>query len=434
MPLYLALFWAITTLVIVGGLIRMFYLHGHRTLIFSIFLAVVMPLSFLVFAFDYRNIYAIGENYTEMVRALPEAGFLYTMYCLVFFATFYLAAEFWKPSAPMSVGVIARGTLIALTSDLAIAGLLLVHLALVGALLAGGVSFGGGLIDALTNGWLRPVANIWSVWSVFVGTLTSARFFLRPGLRTGGEVVLALILSLVTGQRAVALLPFITGFIAVLGSRGSRRIVLASVIGISVIPAALLLSELRASRSTEMATAQVRSNSLSGSEMIAYGNNFSEVRDFAWVLGNYDGRLLGGTTYIAGYTSFIPSAALSFRTDWAFGTFTARTAGLDPRYTGGLRTGFFSEMMFNFGKVFALLGTIVYGVLTGRIFSRQVVISKYSESLEQRTASDLAVYYMFVVYNACIFTPGFFFVMIMIAVMLFLFSIRKLFPPKPVPS
>lgn len=430
MSIDLTIFWMVTVLVILAGLVRMFYVHGHKTLIFSIFMSIVMPLSFTPFAFDARNIYAIGENYGGILRALERASFLYAMFSIVFFIAFYAAAEFWRPSRIPKVGFVSRGALIAIESDAVIAVLLLIQLMLVVVMVAGGVRFGGGLVDALTNVWIRPVANIWSVWSVFVGSLTSARFFLNPRLRTGCEVLLALLLSVVTGQRAVALLPLVTGLIAALGASRSRGVVMALIIGTCLIPAAVLLTELRASRAAETAKAQTSSVSLSGTESIAYGNNFSEVRDFAWVLGNFNGRPLGGLTYLAGYTSFVPSAILDFRTEWSFGVFTARTAGLDPRYTGGLRTGFFSEMYFNFGLIFALVGSVLYGLLTGRLFSRQLTISELSNSKAKRAASDLAAYYAFVVLNAIIFTPGFFFVLIMAALYLVIFSVRKMLAPR----
>lgn len=424
----LGLYWGFTILLIVCGLARMFYVHGQRTLIFSVFLSIVMPLTFLPFAFDYRNIYTIGSSYTRIVKALPEAAFLYISFSLIFFVAFAATAHFRRRTYRPKVDVIARGTFLALTNDMVFWTLLGVQLLLVGVMVAAGVRFGGGLVDTLSNVWVRPIANIWSVWSVFVGSLAAARFFLRPTLRTGGELLLALLLSAVTGQRAVALLPIVTGLVAVLGARHSRGVVLAIVLGVSLVPGALILSELRALRASETQNVQAGRSPLTGSETIAYGNNFSEVRDFAWVLGNFNGRYLGGMTYLAGYTALVPSAILDFRSEWAFGVFTARTAGLDPRYTGGLRTGFFSEMYFNFGLIFALIGTLLFGTAVGALFRKQLVMATLSATAAQRAASDLSAYYIFVMLNAIIFTPGFFFVLVTIGVVVIMLSIHRIFP------
>jgi oligosaccharide repeat unit polymerase len=94
---------------------------------------------------------------------------------------------------------------------------------------------------------------------------------------------------------------------------------------------------------------------------IFYGNNFSELRDFAWVLSSWDGTLFFGKTNLAALKSFIPRALSEFREEWALGVVTAKLAGFSPQEHAGVRPGMFGESYLNFG----LLGVILVASVNG---------------------------------------------------------------------
>jgi oligosaccharide repeat unit polymerase len=99
---------------------------------------------------------------------------------------------------------------------------------------------------------------------------------------------------------------------------------------------------------------------------LLYGNNFSDLRDFAWVDALWNHQLWMGKTYLAALMAFVPRFASEFRDTWGTGAATATTLGLDPHVHPGVRPGYFGEGYFNFG----LLGVIVVGLLIGILWRR----------------------------------------------------------------
>jgi oligosaccharide repeat unit polymerase len=99
---------------------------------------------------------------------------------------------------------------------------------------------------------------------------------------------------------------------------------------------------------------------------LLYGNNFSDLRDFAWVDALWSHQLWMGKTYLAALMAFVPRFASEFRDTWGTGAATATTLGLDPHVHPGVRPGSFGEGYFNFG----LLGVIVVGIVIGIIWRR----------------------------------------------------------------
>jgi hypothetical protein len=122
---------------------------------------------------------------------------------------------------------------------------------------------------------------------------------------------------------------------------------------------------------------------------VAFGNSFSDTRDFALVLSLWDHTYLLGKTYLAGFMAFIPRFLSPFRDRWAFGVVTATMAGLDPTEHAGLRTGSFGEAYLNFG----IPAVILLGLLAGSIM--KFIDMRIKECLV-RTPLDVRVYsYMF---------------------------------------
>ncbi|MBS0620535.1 MAG: O-antigen polysaccharide polymerase Wzy [Verrucomicrobia bacterium] len=94
-----------------------------------------------------------------------------------------------------------------------------------------------------------------------------------------------------------------------------------------------------------------------------YGNNFSDTRDFAWILSEWDGVFLQGKSYAAGLLSFIPRSLTTFRQDWSLALYTNSMLGFDSATMPGLRPGLFGEAFLNFGY----LGVGLFGLLYGYV-------------------------------------------------------------------
>jgi len=92
-----------------------------------------------------------------------------------------------------------------------------------------------------------------------------------------------------------------------------------------------------------------------------YGNQFSDTRDFAWILTFWDGEYLYGKTYLAALLSFIPRFLSPLRQEWSISMYTNGLTGFDSELMPGLRPGLFGEAFLNFGYV----GVIFFGFLFG---------------------------------------------------------------------
>jgi hypothetical protein len=92
-----------------------------------------------------------------------------------------------------------------------------------------------------------------------------------------------------------------------------------------------------------------------------YGNNFSDTRDFAWILAFWDEEYVYGKTYLAALISFIPRAFSSLREEWGISMYTNALTGFDSNVMPGLRPGMFGEAFLNFSYP----GVMIFGMLFG---------------------------------------------------------------------
>ena len=128
---------------------------------------------------------------------------------------------------------------------------------------------------------------------------------------------------------------------------------------------------------------------------IFYGNTFSDVRDFSWVLGYWNREHYWGMSYLAASLSFIPSYIYPIRDVYGIGKITVITAGLDPTLHPGLRMGLFGEMYLNFG----LVGVLLFGFVWGYIQRRVDALTRwYAGSGNVVRASSVLVYSSFISY------------------------------------
>ena len=55
---------------------------------------------------------------------------------------------------------------------------------------------------------------------------------------------------------------------------------------------------------------------------VLYGNTFSDLRDFAWVLTGFNDSFLYGKTYLSALLGFIPSSLFEYRVIYGIGDIT----------------------------------------------------------------------------------------------------------------
>jgi hypothetical protein len=178
--------------------------------------------------------------------------------------------------------------------------------------------------------------------------------------------------------------------------------------------------------SAAMSISVLRGDAMSAREQVdmlqklLYGNDLSDLRDFAWILtGLADTDFYWGKTYIAGYLSFIPTFLFPFREEYGFGRVTPMLAGLDPMFHSGLRPPIFGEMYVNFGLPGLCIGGFIYGILVGRI------MHWITDTLDAPRATSGYVpqlvvwsgFLMLQIVDCLVFTPSFFGVYVLLGLL-----------------
>ncbi len=217
------------------------------------------------------------------------------------------------------------------------------------------------------NPALRPVALVISNYSIVTASHCLARYIDRKE-----KILLAMTVLLSFG-----LLFF--------GSRGNLVAIYLSILvcyfikrraNISLFKICVLIVVITA---VGFYLGSVRAGSFSISTFFAsvifllfYGNNFSDLRDFAWVYQAWDHVFWSGKTYLAALMAFMPRVVSEFRDTWGAGVAMDNTVGLDPQVHPGLRPGEFGEPYFNFG----IAGVVTAGLLLGLIARRVDIDTK----------------------------------------------------------
>lgn len=154
---------------------------------------------------------------------------------------------------------------------------------------------------------------------------------------------------------------------------------------------------------------------------IFYGNNFSELRDFAWVLSSWDGTWFYGKTYLAAFTSFIPRALSEFREEWAIGVVTAKLAGFTPQEHAGLRPGTFGESYLNFG----LIGVFVIASVNGFILRYADYQIKRRIEVDHDVVSAYVASVPYLISSSFFLTSGFWGIYVFLVVQLAASMLRR---------
>lgn len=154
---------------------------------------------------------------------------------------------------------------------------------------------------------------------------------------------------------------------------------------------------------------------------LLFGNNFSDLRDFAWILTYWDNTYLLGKTYLAALISFIPSSISEFRQSYSFAAYTNNFLGFDSRLHPGLRPVIFGESFLNFG----VIGIAFIGFIGGYI--TKFVDLQIKESLKEYPDDYVKAYSKTFIHIVIIrfYLTGGFWLLYFYIFLLFLFNIIK---------
>jgi hypothetical protein len=160
---------------------------------------------------------------------------------------------------------------------------------------------------------------------------------------------------------------------------------------------------------------------------ILYGNNFSDTRDFAWILSYWDGHYLYGRTYIAAFLSFIPRVFSSIRERWGISMITNSLIGFDSNEMPGLRPGVFGESFLNFSYP----GVILFGLLFGFALRYSDVKIKEYVTKSKDIIKGYSHVFLFSLLCTLSVTAGMWAFYVFLLINFFIMLVRNSFPRKP---
>jgi oligosaccharide repeat unit polymerase len=367
--------YLLDTLAIAGFAIsyyRKCYRRGFRMDFWyaQVFLLCVFPnMLMLPFARSELNVLVLGRDLNAVTAVLPLI-FLITM---IGYLAVIAGGGLWRlkigiglrDAAGRMLDVVPRCSMMLMSSRSVLvfqAALCLLFQAMILAIYFSQTGFAFDLRSfTFANPSLRPVALVISNYSIIIAAHCLARYV---DTKERGLLGCALLLTcglVFFGARGNILAIYMNVLICYVVML-RRRISLLRVISFAAFILAVAFY---------MGNARAGEYSITGllgslAFLLFYGNNFSDLRDFAWVYSAWDHIYWGGKTYIAALLAFIPRFASHFRDTWGLGVATASTVGFDPEVHPGVRPGAFGEGFFNFG----LIGVIAVGLLLGIVVRR----------------------------------------------------------------
>jgi oligosaccharide repeat unit polymerase len=334
-----------------------------------LFLRIIFPFFFIsLFAYDFKNWGWVGDNVNGIRDSMPEA---FSITCLGSLIVLLVSSRWFDRVMPrgggiagfhmeMMQGLLSRSSAVNILGCLAIAGVLVVEGYLAVTSGAGALGFRE---HSLTDGRIRPLFNFFIIAfapiALFALLTSWMEFKSRSSLLLAG--VLAILVA-ASGSRTSVLSPIL--YLILLGAQRSkrRRIKFFTVAASAVLIGAALL-----------AMGQIRSGATDSSSQldeVLYGDNFSDVRDFAWVLSRWDREELHGKSYIAGALGFIPRDLIAYREEYSIATYINRFLGFDKDTHGGLRPAMFGEAYLNFGITGVIVQALILGIILGEVRAR----------------------------------------------------------------
>lgn len=358
------------------------------------------------FAFSPNNIAATGKVNFHLYLGKINAAFLI---CLLGIAFFFLGCYVISLVKKENIVLenLSRSYLCLTRSvSLLIYGLILLVLFLVMFELGFFGNFFAAREFGMSNPSLRPIANLfYSACTVYV-VLALSSFLQEKSYMKLFYILIGIAFSLTSGTRGAVLqsiLLFIFIYFNINGSKHSKlNILKIGISGVLILFAAIYLGDIREHQYNPL------NSLLNVFNGVFFGNNFSDLRDFSWVLAYWNGAELWGKTLLSGALSFVPSSMFPFRAQWGIGVFTASTVGFDPHVHPGLRPGIFGESYFNFGLIGVCLFGFIYGVIINSISLYVQKAVDGSESIVQQISKVSVGYLVASVFSNIMITSGVF--------------------------
>jgi hypothetical protein len=407
-----AVLWAVTLIAAVGWLVARARERALVTLpTYLVFFWFVLPILIQYpFAFSPLNILATG-------------GYAFDLYVKTLDHAFLISLAGMGAFVAGVVTFVARG--LSAWSH----GVLLwasgVGVAVLFAVLAGAGLVGaeGARSLALVVPVLRPVYNV--IQSVLPVLIAIVLLIAAEQRRTNLWVLAAvlLVLAVLTGSRIVVFGGLASFAFVALGYRSLRH-EMDGKRAAALVPVALVvllfvfyLGDVRDGQYNLLLTAA------NFGAQFFYGNNFSDLRDFAWLLAFWDGDWFAGRTQLAGFLGFVPAVLSPFRTEWGWGRVSVDMVGIGFRDTPGahpgLRPGAFGEPYMNFG----IVGVLVAGLVLGYACVRLHAAAKHAVAMYPPFHAKLVILAAFTSLGALYHfynTGAFFSVYVMVGVLVFL--------------
>ena len=377
---------------------------------------------FITFSLYLPIIFLFPFTFSEANRFMATGGFhnIYTPYLE---RAFYIGA--------FGIGAFALGGVFARASKLKLPGYDLVTtslrtfwvtrvglftttcavLTLLALMIALGFEVGNARSTAMARPALRPLYNVFHVLVPFVALNALVYAYKRASWPFYVFGFFLASVGLFGGTRATSVGVLISFVAVVMISKKYKGVFLPALAFLSFLVLAVYISGFR---SGVYDLSEVRRVPL----LVLYGNNLSDLRDFAWVLSGWDGHFLWGKTQFAGFLSFIPSNFLEFRSVWSWGVFSTTTAGLsNVAEHAGLRATAFGESYFNYG----LVGVGVSGFLMGfTLFKLTKYVSLATRTYRARGAAiyTLGAFVYMSLFTTFLITAGFFGFYIILAIII----------------
>ena len=374
---------------------------------FNFFLKVVI---LFPFAWSANNIVATGRNFDNIAKHLDLAFYL-TLAGFVAMIVGIVSAKATMNGTPRCCGVIYNAMERGWCSAGGVALSILAVVGLTSMLFALGFQPFVARSLVFERNDLRPFYNFWSevvplcaINIIVFGATTRRHLLLTIG-------IFAALLGVLGGNRTVAILTLLQAGV-ILAMPVRFRNFSYIFLGILALGGAAISTSMLRDTSTKPG-----GGGGSLGELL-FGNELTDVRDFAWILTGLDGRdWFWGKTYLAGYLSFIPAYVLPFRELYGFGRVSSGLAGLDPLHHGGLRPPIFGEMYVNFGPVGLVFGGLIYGLVIGRVM--HWIANSLRATGDDAPANGRVVvwtgFLMLQIIDAFVFTPAFFGVYVLVA-------------------
>lgn len=146
-----------------------------------------------------------------------------------------------------------------------------------------------------------------------------------------------------------------------------------------------------------------------------YGNNFSDLRDFSWILGGFGGHFLFGKSF---FSDMLPGSLLpKYFEAWKWPIITRPFDHIDTVGFPGLRPTLFGEWYLNFG----FPGVAVEGFFMGLLVrSIDIYIAKMSNIFNERNSvlAALSGFFIFYISTNFFISTGFFTVYVILSLLI----------------